>query len=43
VAYHLTKAGMRDVHILEQNEVTSGTTWHAAGLVGASRSTDVET
>lgn len=33
VAYHLTKLGWRDVVLLEQHELTSGTTWHAAGLV----------
>jgi glycine/D-amino acid oxidase-like deaminating enzyme len=33
VAYHLTKLGWTDVVLLEQNQLTSGTTWHAAGLV----------
>jgi glycine cleavage system aminomethyltransferase T/glycine/D-amino acid oxidase-like deaminating enzyme len=33
VAYHLTKLGWSDVVVLEQNQLTSGTTWHAAGLV----------
>ena len=33
VAYHLTKLGWKDVVLLEQNELTSGTTWHAAALV----------
>jgi heterotetrameric sarcosine oxidase gamma subunit len=33
VAYHLTKLGWRDVVLLEKSELTSGTTWHAAGLV----------
>jgi len=33
VAYHLTKLGWNDVLILERKELTSGTTWHAAGLV----------
>lgn len=32
-AYHLTKLGVRDVVLLERNRLTSGTTWHAAGLV----------
>jgi dimethylglycine dehydrogenase len=31
VLYHLTKAGWRDVVLLERNELTSGSTWHAAG------------
>jgi len=33
VAYHLTKLGWNDVVVLEQNQLTSGTTWHAAGLI----------
>lgn len=32
-AYHLTKLGVRDVLLLERKQLTSGTTWHAAGLV----------
>jgi dimethylglycine dehydrogenase len=32
VAYHLTKLGQDDVVLLEQDELTSGSTWHAAGL-----------
>ena len=31
VAYHLTKLGLRDVLLLERSELTSGSTWHAAG------------
>jgi 4-methylaminobutanoate oxidase (formaldehyde-forming) len=34
-AYHLTKLGMMDVVVLEQGQLTSGTTWHAAGLIVA--------
>lgn len=34
-AYHLTKLGHRDVIVLEQGQLTSGTTWHAAGLIVA--------
>ena len=34
-AYHLTKLGMSDVVVLERDKLTSGTTWHAAGLVVA--------
>jgi 4-methylaminobutanoate oxidase (formaldehyde-forming) len=37
VAYHLAEAGIRDVVLLERKELTSGTTWHAAGLVGQLR------
>jgi 4-methylaminobutanoate oxidase (formaldehyde-forming) len=33
VAYHLTKLGVSDVVLLERKELTSGTTWHAAGLI----------
>ena len=33
VAYHLTKFGWNDVVSLERDQLTSGTTWHAAGLV----------
>ena len=33
VAYHLGLMGMKDVVLLEQNQLTSGTTWHAAGLM----------
>ncbi|MCQ0092709.1 FAD-dependent oxidoreductase [Roseovarius sp. M141] len=34
VAYHLAKEGWNDVVLLERKQLTSGTTWHAAGLVG---------
>ncbi|MDO9404051.1 MAG: FAD-dependent oxidoreductase [Polaromonas sp.] len=37
VAYHLAKMGRTDVLLLEQGKLTSGTTWHAAGLVGQMR------
>ncbi|MFQ5968212.1 MAG: NAD(P)/FAD-dependent oxidoreductase, partial [Acidimicrobiia bacterium] len=33
VAYHLTRRGITDVIVVEQGELTGGTTWHAAGLV----------
>jgi 4-methylaminobutanoate oxidase (formaldehyde-forming) len=33
VAYHLTKLGWNDVVLLERDQLNSGTTWHAAGLV----------
>jgi len=36
-AYHLTRLGMDDVVILEKGDLTSGSTWHAAGLVGQLR------
>lgn len=38
VAYHLTRLGWRDVVLLERKQLTSGTTWHAAGLIGQLRS-----
>ena len=34
VAYHLAKYGWKDVVLLERDQLTSGTTWHAAGLIG---------
>ena len=34
VAYHLAKFGWKDTVLLERDQLTSGTTWHAAGLVG---------
>jgi len=36
-AYHLAKLGITDVLLLEQGRLTSGTTWHAAGLIGQMR------
>jgi glycine cleavage system T protein len=39
VAYHLTRRGWTDVLLLERHQLTSGTTWHAAGLVGQLRAT----
>eukprot|EP01031_Cornospumella_fuschlensis_P042054 gene42054-51340_t len=33
IAYHLAKMGVSDVVLCEQSAVTSGTTWHAAGLM----------
>ncbi|MBJ3764283.1 GcvT family protein [Maribius pontilimi] len=37
VAYHLAKIGWRDIVLLERKRVTSGTTWHAAGLIAQLR------
>lgn len=37
VAYHLAKLGWTDIVLLERKRLTSGTTWHAAGLVGQLR------
>ena len=37
VAYHLARDGVSDVTLLERRQLTSGTTWHAAGLVGQLR------
>ncbi len=36
-AYHLAKLGWTDVVLLERKQLTSGTTWHAAGLIGQLR------
>ena len=33
-AYHLAKFGWKDTILLERDQLTSGTTWHAAGLIG---------
>lgn len=37
VAYHLAKAGWTEIVLLERKRLTSGTTWHAAGLIGQLR------
>jgi 4-methylaminobutanoate oxidase (formaldehyde-forming) len=34
VAYHLSKFGWNNIVLLERDQLTSGTTWHAAGLIG---------
>ncbi|WP_315923593.1 FAD-dependent oxidoreductase [Mesorhizobium sp. SP-1A] len=39
VAYHLAKLGWSDVVLLERKQLTCGTTWHAAGLIGQLRAT----
>jgi len=38
-AYHLARLGWSDVVLLERRQLTCGTTWHAAGLVGQLRAT----
>src|SRR6056297_367507 len=38
-AYHLAKEGWQDVVLLERKQLTSGTTWHAAGLIAQLRAT----
>lgn len=43
VAYHLTKLGLTDVVLIEQGQLSSGTTWHAAGLVGQLRASESAT
>jgi glycine cleavage system aminomethyltransferase T/glycine/D-amino acid oxidase-like deaminating enzyme len=43
IAYHLTKLGWRDVLLLERRQLTSGTTWHAAGLLTTLRDTETQT
>src|SRR5271165_3436340 len=45
VAYHLAHMGWRDVVLLERDRLTSGTTWHAAGLIvtfGSTSETSME-
>ena len=37
IAYHLTRIGWTDVVLVERKKLTSGTTWHAAGLIGQLR------
>ncbi len=43
VAYHLTALGWTDVLLLEQGQLSCGTTWHAAGLVGQLRAYEAGT
>ncbi|MFG2036852.1 FAD-dependent oxidoreductase [Dactylosporangium sp. NPDC048998] len=43
IAYHLARLGWTDVLLLEQHELTEGTTWHSAGFVGQLRSTVSQT
>lgn len=43
VAYHLARLGHTDIVLLEQGQLSCGTTWHAAGLVGQLRSTPAMT
>ncbi len=38
IAYHLAQRGISDVVVLERRQLTEGSTWHAAGLVGQLRS-----
>lgn len=40
--YHLTKLGVKNAVLLERNHLTSGTTWHTAGLVWRLRPSDVD-
>ena len=41
IAYHLIKIGWQDVVLLERKQLTCGTTWHAAGLVGQLRDNQI--
>jgi 4-methylaminobutanoate oxidase (formaldehyde-forming) len=43
IAYHLARLGWTDVLLLEQHDLTEGTTWHSAGFVGQLRSTVSQT
>src|SRR5579859_4050528 len=40
VAYHLAQLGWTDTLLLEQGQLSCGTTWHAAGLVGQLRASE---
>src|SRR5687767_114275 len=45
IAYHLAEMGWKDTVLLERDKLTSGTTWHAAGLMvcfGSSSETSTE-
>jgi glycine cleavage system aminomethyltransferase T/glycine/D-amino acid oxidase-like deaminating enzyme len=39
IAYHLAKFGITNTVLLERKQLTCGTTWHAAGLIGQLRAT----
>jgi len=43
IAYHLARLGWTDVVLLERAQLTSGTTWHAAGLLTTLRDTETQT
>ncbi|HEX2526856.1 MAG TPA: FAD-dependent oxidoreductase [Geminicoccus sp.] len=43
IAYHLARLGITDTVLLERRQLTCGTTWHAAGLIGQLRATRVMT
>lgn len=43
IAYHLAKLGWSDIVLLERKKITSGTTWHAAGLITTLRDTEAQT
>ena len=43
IAYHLAKLGWSDTVLLEQGQISCGTTWHAAGLVAQLRATQSQT
>ena len=43
VAYHLARLGWTDVVLVEQHDLTEGTTWHSAGFVGQLRGTVSQT
>ncbi|MGR8946655.1 MAG: GcvT family protein [Gammaproteobacteria bacterium] len=43
IAYHLAKLGWKDIVLLERKKITSGTTWHAAGLITTLRDTEAQT
>jgi len=40
IAYHLAQLGWKDIVLLERDRLTSGTTWHAAGLIASAGMSD---
>ena len=40
IAYHLARLGWREILLVEQHDLTEGTTWHSAGFVGQGVSGD---
>ena len=41
--YHLAKRGVEDAVLIERKQIASGTTWHAAGIVGQLRDSSAQT
>ena len=39
-AYHLAKAGVKDIVLLERKKIACGTSWHAAGILSEMRASE---